>query len=104
MPNAKKIETEFVGLPAAFCNFALLFGWNTKQPKTQQREVGDSYQMEQSKFMGALSNQQPQQKHEAKTTILLPETDSNPANFLKRIQMLVGSPYLNFCQTIQTTD
>lgn len=34
--------------------------------------------------MGALSNQQPQQKHEAKTTILLPETDSNPANFLKK--------------------
>ena len=92
----RDIETEFVGLPAAFCNFAILFVWNTKQPKTKQKEVGDDYQMEQGKIMGALPNQQPQQKHVAMTTILLPETDSHPASGY--------TPYLKFCQTIRTTD
>ena len=48
--------------------------------------------MEQGKIMGALPNQQPQQKHVAMTTILLPETDSNPASGYTLPQILPNNP------------
>lgn len=48
--------------------------------------------MEQGKIMGALSNQQPQKKHVAMTTILLPETDSNPASGYTLPQILPNNP------------
>ena len=73
------------------CNFALLC-LKQKTTKNKAKGGGDGYQMEQGKIMGVLSNQQPQQKHVAMTTILLPETDSNPASGYTLPQILPNNP------------